>query len=87
MAGEDLPITDYQSLYEAEKTKNDEMSKTLIEVQNINNNLVQQNNSLIEENKNIKEEKKQIETELASALVKTQDYVSRLKQIEVLAKI
>ena len=52
MAGEDLPITDYQALYEALKVKNDELIKKLDETSK-----------------------------------KVDDYASKLRQIEVLAKI
>ena len=52
MAGEDLPITDYQALYEALKIKNDELIKKLDE-----------------------------------ASKKADNYASKLKQIEALAKI
>ena len=87
MEGEDLPITDYQSLYQAEKTKNadllgqitalkttnEEMLKTLTETQNTVNNLTEQS--------------KNLEIELQNEQEKVQDYVSRLIKIEELAKI
>ncbi len=101
MAGEDLPITDYQKLYEGEKTKNielaneiavlqkdkEESSKTLVDVQNINNNLTQENKNLVNDNENLKEQKKLVEVELDTIKGTLSDYASRLNDIAKLAKI
>ena len=101
MAGEDLPITDYQTLYNKEKEKNNILNETNKTLTNNLNELSKQIDSLQEENKKIKnvfeaikiekdaleESKAKAETELLKVQTTLNVYVSRLKEIAELAKI
>ena len=101
MAGEDLPIADYQSLYAALKVKNDELvavnadlikqldeiSNELSQVQNEKNVLTITNNNLVKENETLLKKENELETKLAEVQATLTDYVLRLNKIAEIAKI